>query len=394
MKVLVLQAELGMLRGGGENFTTNLFKAFAARGHKVAAIFAADRDSKYPFALPSEIEPIPISGWWPMALGQATLSSLGSRLPRRLKSKWDYCQQALSWRTFRWYRQRFQSRIESELRYRCADFNAIYVHGNTLLASKAAEYCPTVLRLPGPVTAELEPMLRKVHKVCANGDALIQIRTFLNGHATELPIGIDLELFGPGSASIRQILGWEKTDFVLGYVGRLTHVKGVDILSSAFREIAQEEKNLRLLIIGNGEEARNIQSYLAREIANGAVHIEPDVAHERLADWYRAIDLLIMPSRYENYSNALLEAMACGVPFLASSVGGNKIMAETGAGWLFQRESVISLTASLRNILSARFQLRARGQKGLEYVRTHHSWAATAQRLEEILSSEVGEPHV
>lgn len=390
MKVLILQSELGMLRGGGENFTTNLFKAFAARGHKVAAVFAADLNSKYAFALPSEIEPIPIAGWWPMSFGQSTLSSLGNRVPASLKPKWDRYQQGLSWRTFKWYRQRFQHRIERELPSRCAEFSAIYVHGNTPLASKAAEYRPTVLRLPGPVTAELEPMLRKVHKVCANGDALIRIRSFLNGHATELPIGIDLKMFSAGASRVRSSLGWKDTDFIIGYVGRLTHLKGIDILSSAFRKISHEKKNVRLLIIGNGEEARNIQSDLAKQIVQGLVHIEPDVSHERLSDWYRALDLLVMPSRYENYSNALLEGMACGVPFLASNVGGNKIMGQTGAGWLFEPGSVSSLTAGLQNILRERSELKERGQKGLEYVRSHHSWAGTAERLERIIAADLG----
>ena len=390
MNVLVLQSELGMLRGGGENFTRNLFKAFAARGHKVAAVFAADRNRQYAFALPPQIEPIPIPGWWPMALGQSTLSSLGNRLPCSLKPGWDRYQQGLSWRTFRWYRRRFQERVERELPYRCAEYNAIYVHGNTPLASKAAEYRPTVLRLPGPVTAELEPMLRKVHRVCANGDALIRIRSFLNEHATELPIGIDLEQFSPGLSALRQSLGWKETDFVIGYVGRLTHVKGVDLVSSAFREMSREEQGVRLLIIGNGEEARNIHSALAEEIANRIVHIEPDVAHERLADWYRALDLLVMPSRYENYSNAVLEGMACGIPFLASNVGGNKIMAQTGAGWLFEPGSVNSLTVCLRKIKNGRLELKLRGQAGLHYVRSHHSWAATAERLETIIMSDLG----
>src|SRR5215475_9094251 len=81
MKVLVLHSELGVLRGGGENFTRNLFAAFAARGHHVAAAFVADRHGRYPIPLPSFIEPMPIRGWWSRKLGQATLSSMSNCLP-------------------------------------------------------------------------------------------------------------------------------------------------------------------------------------------------------------------------------------------------------------------------------------------------------------------------
>src|SRR5712691_9530403 len=110
MKVLILQSELGVLRGGGENFTRNLFTAFAARGHRVAAAFVTDRRGRYPIPLPSSIEPLPIRGWWSRKLGQATLSSVGSCIPfeSRFRMGWDRVQEAICWRTVRWHDRRFQ----------------------------------------------------------------------------------------------------------------------------------------------------------------------------------------------------------------------------------------------------------------------------------------------
>src|SRR5215813_9217030 len=159
MKVLVLHSELGVLRGGGENVTRNLFPAFAARGHRVIAAFVADRRRRYPLPLPSSIEPIPIPGWWSNALGQATLSRISHYIPwkSRFRTKWDRVQEALSWRTFAWHTRRFQRRVEYEFARRWDDFDAVYVHGDSLLASKIAQYRPTVLFLPGPVTADLAP---------------------------------------------------------------------------------------------------------------------------------------------------------------------------------------------------------------------------------------------
>ena len=52
MKILVLHAELGILRGGGENFTRNLFVEFSKRGHEVCAVFGADLKGSYPIPLP------------------------------------------------------------------------------------------------------------------------------------------------------------------------------------------------------------------------------------------------------------------------------------------------------------------------------------------------------
>jgi glycosyltransferase involved in cell wall biosynthesis len=389
MKVLVLQSELGVLRGGGENFTRNLFTAFAERGHHVMAAFVADWRGRYPLPLPSSIEPIPIPGWWVRNLGQATLSSVSRYMPykSRLRAKWNRVQEALAWRTVAWYNRRFQRRVEYEFARRWDDFDAVYVHGDTILASAVSQYRPTVLRLPGPVTAELTPMLRAVHAVCANGDALVCTRAFLGDHVCELPVGLDVQVFTPGASSFRSTLGWADRHCVIGYVGRLTHLKGVDLLAAAFREIARDALDARLLMIGSGEEERHIRTVLAQEFARAIVHIEPGVNHEQLPAWYRAMDLMVMPSRYENHSNALLEALACGIPFLASNIGGNRKLGEIGAGWLFEPESVPSLRQCLRRIIGNRPELKARGEVGSHAVRNHHSWAASAERLEAIISS-------
>src|SRR5262249_28034336 len=99
------------------------------------------------------------------------------------------------------------------------------------------------------------------------------------------------------------------------------------------------------------------------------------------------MDLLVMPSRYENFSNVLIEGMACGIPFLASDVGGNKIMAKSGGGCLFQPESVSSLGSCLNKVLESSSEMRALGEVGSRYVRDCHNWVSSAQRLEEIFES-------
>src|SRR4051812_15383787 len=101
MKVLILHSELGVLRGGGENFSRSLFTAFAERGHHISAAFAADIKKQYPIPIPSVIKPIPIAGWWSPDLGQAQLSTVGRWFPSgsRLRQSWDRIQQSISWRT-------------------------------------------------------------------------------------------------------------------------------------------------------------------------------------------------------------------------------------------------------------------------------------------------------
>jgi len=389
MRILVLHSELGVLRGGGENFTRNLFAAFHKRGHDVRAAFVTDRGCRYPFAMPLGIEPVPIRGWWTSELGQSTLSSLGSLIARVrwLKPKWDHFQNALHWRTHRWHTGRFRKRVEQDFAKQWGQFDVIYVHHDCRLAATVAQYRPTVLRLAGPLSPSLAPLLKKVHVVCANGDALIQTKKILGDAAIELPVGVDTTMFSPGQTAIRQSLGWSEKHFVIGYVGRLLRLKGIDLLAAAFREIVKTVPQARLLIVGSGEKLSLIQIVLREEIRRGLVHLESDVSHQRLAEWYRAMDLFVMPSRYENFSNAILEALACGVPFLASDIGGNRILAKAVGGSLFLESSVHALAMSIQQVIENSRELPAHGLIRAEYVRQNYDWAVSAECLERMIRS-------
>jgi glycosyltransferase involved in cell wall biosynthesis len=389
VRILVVQSELGVLRGGGENFTKNLFLAFSDRGHDVSATFIADSRGLYPIPLPSKIRALPLAGHWSRKLGQESLSRLAVSIPQgtQIRAQWDRLQEAICWRTVRWHEWRFARRIWREFSYRWNEFDAVYVHGSVVLASKIARYRPTVLRLPGPVSAEVVPVLKQIHVVAANGDALIQIRRFLGGQAAELPIGIDGKMFKPGHSWVRERLGWTKRNWVIGYVGRLAYVKGIDLLAEGFKLTREKIPHARLIIVGSGEEAGKLRSTLRSELDEGVAHIVSDVPHELLADWYRAMNLFVMPSRYENYSNAVLEALACGVPFLGSNVGGNLQLAETNKCWVFDHGSSVSMADAICSIANNPSLAIDRGAFCAEKIRQMYCWETSAKRLEDIFRS-------
>jgi glycosyltransferase involved in cell wall biosynthesis len=207
---------------------------------------------------------------------------------------------------------------------------------------------------------------------------------------SELSIGIDSEAFSPGKENVRSLLNWNEDHYVIGYVGRLTHLKGSDMLAAAFHEIAQMHSHARLLVIGSGEDNGALQATLAAEVRKGLVHIEPYVNHPQLPPWYRAMDLMLIPSRYENFSNALLEASACGIPFVASDIGGNRILAKHGSGRLFATGSLPDLIECLRQALENPGQLKESARQCSNHVRKQYSWDLSCDRLEWILKSRLG----
>jgi glycosyltransferase involved in cell wall biosynthesis len=294
---------------------------------------------------------------------------------------------SLEWRGARWHDARFRKRIQKEFQGRWKNYDAIYVHGSVELAAEVANHRPTVLRLPGPASDEQASLLHSIHVVCANGDVLARSRRLIGEKVVELPVGLDAVAFSPEGPSMRSALEWTSEHKVIGYVGRITRLKGVDLLADAFRDVAAVCPEARLLVIGRGEEEKSFRHVLLNEIAGGKVHFVPSLTSSELGPWYRAMDLFVLPSRYENFSNALLEASACGVPFVAADVGGNQILQKSGAGFLFAPGSSADLAHKIRECFADMESSRARSLAFSRVVREQYDWNVSAERMDWILKT-------
>jgi glycosyltransferase involved in cell wall biosynthesis len=102
------------------------------------------------------------------------------------------------------------------------------------------------------------------------------------------------------------------------------------------------------------------------------------------------MDVFVQPSRYANFSNSILEALACGLPFIGSDGGGNRTLASFGTARLFEPGSVASLAQTLQKAWNERSELRSRGHAASSEVRKRYTWAASAERLEDVMLSCLG----
>lgn len=114
--------------------------------------------------------------------------------------------------------------------------------------------------------------------------------------------------------------GIGRDDFVVGYVGRLSPEKGLSHLLTACAELARGGVPLRALIIGDGPQ-RNELEQLSRQLNLGDRVIFAGF-QEDIAQWLACMDVFVLPSLTEGTPMALLEAMAHGIPAVASAVGG------------------------------------------------------------------------
>ena len=196
--------------------------------------------------------------------------------------------------------------------------------------------------------------------------------------------GIDLEQFHAGISTRPDALPPDA--FVIGVVCALRPEKGLSTLLKAFAGIRNARAGLKLAIVGSGPMREPLQAEArALGIWDDCVFAP---ATERVADWLRAIDIFVLPSLSEAFSNSLMEAMACGCCTVASNVGGNPELVRNGdTGLLFEARDAAGLAAALRTLIDnepLRQRLRSAGE-GMLHER--FSIRSSAERMGEIFAS-------
>lgn len=170
---------------------------------------------------------------------------------------------------------------------------------------------------------------------------------------------------------------------VIGTVCALRSEKSVDTLIRAFGAIRRPDA--ALVIVGSGPEEARLRA-LCAELGVENCHFEP--ATNEVAEWLSRIDIFVLPSRSEALSNALMEAMACGCCPVASRVGGNPELIESGEnGRLFQVDAVDELADHLQELLSDEPQRRRLAMAASAKITSRFTFAKAADTMQEIYAS-------
>lgn len=174
------------------------------------------------------------------------------------------------------------------------------------------------LALPG--SKQMMPVILKADRFVAINRSIVE---------ELLEIGVPKEriLFIPNGVNIDELV--LKTDYGLGdpicllFIGRLHHQKGLDVLLQAFSDIVanRSEFRWRLILLGDGPLRYELKEMTRQLGINREVEFTGFV--NNVPSYLNTSDIFILPSRSEGLSNALLEAMGCGLPCIATSVSGN-----------------------------------------------------------------------
>ena len=168
---------------------------------------------------------------------------------------------------------------------------------------------------------------------------MLQRRTGRTCHLMQR--GVDTEMFSPAKRTRRE----EGSQPVLGYVGRLSVEKNVDLLPRIHKQLQAMGRSPRWLIVGHGA----AEEMLRRELGDAA--LTGVLRGEELARAYARMDLLVFPSHTDTFGNVVLEALASGVPAIVTPHGGPAHIVQDGVtGRVAQDEEFASVIAELLEV--------------------------------------------
>jgi glycosyltransferase involved in cell wall biosynthesis len=175
----------------------------------------------------------------------------------------------------------------------------------------------------------------------------------------------------------RQKLGWPSDCVVVGFTGRLEVIKGVDILFQALVQLQGEFPELRVVVVGDGAERASLQAFVASQGLGERVHFAGRLAREEVLGAIKGFDLAAVPSREEGFGLSALEAMALGVPVIASRVHAlEEVVLDGKTGLLFAAGSPAALAECLVSIMRLSFSrmgwLNKLGQQAADHAHTHY----------------------
>jgi glycosyltransferase involved in cell wall biosynthesis len=193
---------------------------------------------------------------------------------------------------------------------------------------------------------------------------------------------IDRRLRSLTRAEARSRVGVARNDVVVLTMGTLWPVKGQSLLVDALARIADEHPSVRLVLVGQqeAEYVRGLQELLVRHGLGERVQMLPYTS--ATTRWYRAADLVAVPSVSESMPAVALEAMAHRVPVLATRVGDLPDLVRDGeTGWLCEPSDVEDLTAALRRAAgTGRAGLRQMGRAARSSLTDEHDSVTSRAR--------------
>lgn len=204
----------------------------------------------------------------------------------------------------------------------------------------------------------------------------------------EMPNGVDVETFSPGedATGLREQLGIPSGAVVAAFVATLDlahHFKRLDVAIDGLAELRDD--NVHIVVAGGGELLDGFRTRAAEAKVGERVHFLGEIPHQELPEVLRACDLFLLTTEPpESFGIVLIEAMACGLPVIATDYPGVRAVVDDGTtGTLVPRGEPAAVAATLRDLVAAGDEGRhAMGERGRAKALREWSWPELVDRMD------------
>jgi teichuronic acid biosynthesis glycosyltransferase TuaC len=293
---------------------------------------------------------------------------------------------------------RFMRKLSQDYRFDLLDAHYIYPDGLAAVLLAKALRKPVVLSARGTdinvfmnlplIRGWILYALRKCDRIVAVSAALKEKMVAQGVDCDKIdviPNGVDKAKFrSVPKDQARAALGLGREGIRLLSVGSLRPSKGFQHLLRAVKKIKQDrpEMDLRLSIVGYGHFQAKLEKDIARLQLQRCVQLVGRVPHEQMPLWYCASDLFCLASATEGWPNVLFEALACGLPVVATRVGGvPEILSSEAYGLLLDGGCGPGLIEQLRQGIPRALEKNWDREKMIAYAR-QHTWESVAQQID------------
>ncbi|KKR22162.1 MAG: Glycosyl transferase group 1 [Candidatus Moranbacteria bacterium GW2011_GWA2_39_41] len=191
--------------------------------------------------------------------------------------------------------------------------------------------------------------------------------------------GIDIDNFKPDPSK-------KSTDkfIITPGASRVTKRKGLDFLIKAVAQLLPKYPNIFLKVLGDGDEKENLMTMVSEMKLENSVQFVGRVPRDETAPYYQEASLFVLPSFNEGMSNAMLEALAAGLPIVATKTGGtDELVTEGQNGLVIEMGNVEDLAEKIEAIISNPELCAKMGQASRKVAETM-SWGQVAQQYFEL----------
>lgn len=198
-----------------------------------------------------------------------------------------------------------------------------------------------------------------------------------------IPYGVDSDLFKETPGGRTQLGVSPETEVVL-FVGRFSAEKGLEDLLIATRLLCNMHPGVELHLVGNGDEEKHLHDLVHQLRIDQSVVFHGQIPKILLPVYYSMADVTVLPSRSEGMPRTMIEAMACGSPFLGTKITGiEDHVKDQVTGFLVEPGNPEMLSNKIGSILGEPVKTRKVAINGAEYVRTNLAWGIIVRRIQD-----------